>query len=1368
MVVRHLGAYIRVLLLSLGAVACSIETDIQDINPRSNLPSISITDLSIPEGSSENLLVTLSRTWGEAIVIPYESQDITAWAGRDYTALSGSLTIPAGQTVGTIPIDTFDLGTWEGDEEFRINFVAPANAKLDSASRTITILESDPIPSLHFTAASSSVSEAGGTHDIEISLSGLTKRDVTVNLSTSGGTATGGGVDYSVASGVVTIAGGGLTETVTMSVVNDNIFEGSETVILGLSSLMSPLVMGTNASHTVTILDTDTEPEVQFTLAASDVAENIEAPSQAVINVSLSHPASTPITVDYARVSGTATPGVDFTLPAGTLTFPAMNLSQNIVVGIIDDNIFEGPETIEIELSNQSGNAIIGAQSAHTLTILDNETEPEINFQLAASSVDEDVVGGNHNVIVTLSHPASTAITVDYDVLGGTATGGGVDYTLSVPETLTFAAETTTQTITIGIVDDDIFEADETILLGLSNQSGNAVLGSTLSHTVTIIDDELEPMVRFLAATSAEPESIGTHTIPVVLTGPSSTAVTVDFAVSGGTATGGGVDYTLAGSTLTFAAGTTVQNILVAVNDDDISEADETVQVTLSNVQEALLDITQYIHVFTIQDNDGLPEIEFVLAASSVDEDVAGGTHTVNVELSNPSSTPITVQYDVLGGTATNGGVDYTLSVPETLTFPAGNTIQSFTITIIDDAIAEGDETILLGLLNSSGNATIGPQDEHEVTITDDEVTPELNFQLASQSVSENAGTVTLNVLLSGVSSSSITVDYAVSGGTATGGGVDYTFTAGTLSFPAGSTTQSFDVTIIDDTISEPDETVLIGLSNAVGPVSIGAQDEHTLTILDNDGTPEVQFVLASSEVDENVLSEIHEVVVTLSNPKSVATTVQYNVLGGTATNGDDYVLAVPGTLTFAALQTSQTITIDIINDNIYEGDEAFTLGLLNASGITIGTQDEHEVTIRDDEVQPEVRFVNATQSTIENVAGGEAFIVVELSHPSVEQVTVNYAATDITATGGGVDYNLAPGTLTFAPMSLTRTITVAIIDDAITEGDETFRINLSGQVNASLGTPNEHVHTIIDDEGAPTVYFALATSSANEDVGTHTIVINLSNPTASDVTVDYGVTGGTATGGGVDYTLADGTLTFTAGSTVRNIIVSVVDDTLHEADETVELTLSNPQGAGTTLGGQSTHEFTIIDNDEPTIQFVAASSSVGEEDGSHIVQVSISNESTQTITVQYNVTGGSAASPADFTLSVPETLTFLAGTTVQDINIGIVDNIVFDGDKTIILGLSSPSSNATIDAPSAHTVTIVDDEIEPTVQFLLASESVNEDVGTHGVVLELSHPSDQVIEVDYAVTGGTANITDDYTFTPGRATFAAGVTTQTFNVRNY
>jgi hypothetical protein len=124
-----------------------------------------------------------------------------------------------------------------------------------------------------------------------------------------------------------------------------------------------------------------------------------------------------------------------------------------------------------------------------------------------------------------------------------------------------------------------------------------------------------------------------------------------------------------------------------------------------------------------------------------------------------------------------------------------------------------------------------------------------------------------------------------------------------------------------------------------------------------------------------------------------------------------------------------------------------------------------------------------------------------------------------------------------------------------------------------------------------PTVAFSSATSSGSEATSPASLEVVLSAVSAQTVTVDYSVTGGTADGGGVDYTLAAGSLTFSPGETTKNISLTVNDDSLDEADETVIVTLSNPTNA--TLRENTSHTYTINDNDLlPSVEFATTSSS--------------------------------------------------------------------------------------------------------------------------------------------------------------------------------
>ena len=189
---------------------------------------------------------------------------------------------------------------------------------------------------------------------------------------------------------------------------------------------------------------------------------------------------------------------------------------------------------------------------------------------------------------------------------------------------------------------------------------------------------------------------------------------TVDYAVIGGTAVEG-EDFTLAGTgTLVFDPGDTSKTIDLNIIDDVLDEDDETVIVELSNPggPDGVLGGVQQ-HTYTIRDER--PRVEFKAPASKDREDAI--VSSIPVVLSWEGMETITVDYEVAtGGTATSGD-DYTLA-SGTLTFNVGDTVEEIDITMVDDGVAEGDETVLITLSNISRGVP-GDIMEHEFTIND-------------------------------------------------------------------------------------------------------------------------------------------------------------------------------------------------------------------------------------------------------------------------------------------------------------------------------------------------------------------------------------------------------------------------------------------------------------------------------------------------------------------------------------------------------------------------------------------------------------------------------------------------------------------------
>ena len=208
--------------------------------------------------------------------------------------------------------------------------------------------------------------------------------------------------------------------------------------------------------------------------------------------------------------------------------------------------------------------------------------------------------------------------------------------------------------------------------------------------------------------------------------------------------------------------------------------------------------------------------------------------------------------------------------------------------------------------LSSPSNATLGSDDVHTFTILDPLVAPDIEFADASSSGAESASSKDLTIQLDASSGSNVTVDYAITG-TATGSGTDFTLANGTATITAGSTSTTITIAgIVDDSLDEPNETIIITLSNPTN-ANPGSTLVHTYTITDNDSAPVVDFNTTSSNGAESVSSKA--ITVDLSAASGQNVTVDYAVTGTATGSGTDYTLS-HGTLTINSGSTSGTINI--------------------------------------------------------------------------------------------------------------------------------------------------------------------------------------------------------------------------------------------------------------------------------------------------------------------------------------------------------------------------------------------------------------------------------------------------------------------------
>jgi len=470
----------------------------------------------------------------------------------------------------------------------------------------------------------------------------------------------------------------------------------------------------------------------------------------------------------------------------------------------------------------------------------------------------------------------------------------------------------------------------------------------------------------------------------VTLSAPSATDTVVSYHTVNGTATTADSDYTSVSGTVTIPAGATSAQIQVPVTGDLKVEADETFTVVLDGTDNATItvnpaassadwaiindDVTT-LSIGNASATEGSP-LEFALSLSNPSYEAI----TFNLTAGTPgTATPGTDYETATFEYSTNGGTTWSAATGNNVTFAAGATDMLVRVDTAPDSTYEPDETMTLSASVVSGTATA--TDTGVGTITNDDAAPTLTigdatategspleFALSLSNPSYEAITFNLTAGTPGTATpgtdyETATFEYSTNGGT--------TWSAATgnnVTFAAGATDMLVRVDTAPDSTYEPDETMTLSASVVSGTAT--ATDTGVGTITNDDAAP--TFSIDNWTVIEGVDSTI-TFTITKSGDTALSSTVQYSVYPGSATTPSDYTTPGPlsGTLTFAPGDTTQTVTLTIVNDTVMEPTETFTVVLSTpvnasiASGTGIGT-------ILDDDL-PAPNYLNGALITNSN-----------------------------------------------------------------------------------------------------------------------------------------------------------------------------------------------------------------------------------------------------------------------------------------------------------------------------------------------------------------------------------------------------------------
>jgi Calx-beta domain len=610
----------------------------------------------------------------------------------------------------------------------------------------------------------------------------------------------------------VTVPAGATTATINIPVLDDVIVESGETVIVTLTAVTSGLAtLGAPLVATNTFGDNDTA-----TVSIANTTNGAEAgPVNGVMTVTQTAVSATNTVVSYT-VTGTAASGADFTPLSGTVTVIAGATTATISIPVLEDLVVEGNETVIVTLTAvTSGLATLGAPVAATNTIADNDTGSitVVNADNAAT----EAPGNTGTFTVALGLQPSVSVTV---------TIGGSAQCTYAPTPLTFTAANwnVPQPVTVTPNDDAIVEGPHTCAPASISAAGGAYAGVTATPPVTNITDNDTAAVSIANTTNgAEPATNGLMT--VTQTAVSATNTVIAYSLSGTAASG--TDYTALSGTVTILAGATTATIPIPILDDAIVEGGETVVVTLTTVTSGLATLgATLIATNTVADNDAAT----VTIANTTNAAAHANKNVMTMTQTAVSSQATVISY-LVSGTAISGS-DYT-ALSGTVTIPAGATTATISIPVLNDLVVEPSETVTVTLSSvTSGLATLGATVIATNTIADNDAATVTITNTTNAAEPATNGLMTLTQ--TAVSSQATVISYTV-GGTATSGS-DYTALSGTVTIPAGATTATISIPVLDDLIVDPAETVIVTLSSVTsGLATLGATLIATNIIADND-----------------------------------------------------------------------------------------------------------------------------------------------------------------------------------------------------------------------------------------------------------------------------------------------------------------------------------------------------------------------------------------------------------------------------------------------------------------------------------------------------------------------------------------------------
>jgi alpha-tubulin suppressor-like RCC1 family protein len=1012
---------------------------------------------AVVEGAPVTFTVTRSGT-GTASTVYLSTVAGTA-GNADITALNKmALAFASYETVKTVTVATLQDSLAEEVEAFTLA-VHEAPDSTAPAATALGHVKDATLPTYGYIVQSSAGSAAeavteGGAITFSIWRSG-SGTESTVHLSTR--TASAGGADFAgFEARAITFAPYQTVATISVATNQDWWLETPEYFLLDLYLRPNDSFYATSG---IGFMKDNPTLEYNYTIANnSPEASPVGEGGQVTFTVTRNG-TGTASTVYLSTVAGTAGAADYAGMDKVPVAFAEYETVKTVTVNLLTDSAAEDTEHFWVNLYR---NIADSGESGFSQAFIKNVAAANFTYAVASTAgAIATAIGEGGGITFTVTRSGTgAASTVYVSTTDSTASAGSDFEDLNALE-VTFKADETVRTVTVGTYQDTAVEGDEYFWLDLYTSYADSQTGSYAAFASGYIQDVAAASFSYTVSSNATPTAPmgeGGSIVFTITRNATGSASTVYVATSDSTAWAGADYEGIAAQAVTFRADETVKTVTVATYQDTAEEGDEYFWLDLYTSYADSQSGSWATFASGYIANVAAASFDYTVSSSApegapVDE---GGSVTFTITRSGTGAAS-TVYVSTSGSTALEG-VDYQPVAAQAVEFAAGETVKTVTVATFQDSENEGTERFWLDLYKSLSDTQSGTYSAFASGHIANVAAASFEYTVSSSAPSDapvdEGGSVTFTITRSGTGAASTV--YVSTTASSASPHLDYqAVTAQAVEFAAGETVKTVTVATFQDAESEPTERFWLDLYKSLPDSQSGAYSAFAAgNIRDVTATPTKYSVVSSTSVGAPA-SEGGNVTFTITRDRSTElATVYVTAAGSSATEGSDFeaLSAVP--VIFDVGQVEKTVSVATYPDSITEGTETFWLDVYTSladaqTGNWATFAGGH---IMDGAVGPGAGYSVASSAslTAPGIEGDDITFTITRSDTAAEAL-VYVLTRDLTAQAF-LDFSgrFWEG-VAFAAGEATRTVTVSTFNDAVAEGMESFSFELFTSIENAI-----------------------------------------------------------------------------------------------------------------------------------------------------------------------------------------------------------------------------------------------------------------------------------------------------------------------------